>query len=466
MNLFIRLSACACLLFTASFIGMSPVYSASYTPASNACVASLDWFKKPSFPSEVPDGGTTNCNFQQFSWQSFIAAVQPTGEKTPQGGILEFESWMPSYGIFVEKGQQPTPWGQQPDLPNSECVAVANKKQVSRFFRDNPTGSRLNSNATDQAGSNQPLLDLQGNFVFYDISVNKKSYDFITACELFKSNCASSLKFNGEGINLPASLAFPAASAELKTAWMIMTKELDKNLFYRSFGNVVNPDTNKCEHVELGLVGMHLVINTDKHPEFIWATFEHRNNVPNCADRKAKPPLGGEWNFFNPECLGAHCQLNTYSPSHPGQICRTNPEGSPSNTMGMSKEQIAASKRNRENIISINTSVQDFVRGNPKLIDSIWTNYEMTGNVWTLNGILPPTGGRQGVQRGSLSAANAVMETYLQDGLAEVNPQFNCFGCHTTGFGKPPAGLSHIFDEVVPMTGGCENGKLPASCPQ
>ena len=36
--------------------------------------------------------------------------------------------------------------------------------------------------------------------------------------------------------------------------------------------------------VTLGLVGLHLVINTQLHPEFVWATFEHVNNAPNCTN--------------------------------------------------------------------------------------------------------------------------------------------------------------------------------------
>ena len=460
-RLIVNLALSSIVLFCSAGIHGEEKKAAAVYGGSGDCLASTDWIANPAFPAEINNGGQNNCDFQQFAWQSFFAAVQPTDKNNTNGqAILEFESWMPSYGIFVAADQSPTPWGEQPDLPDNECANAEGK-----FYRDNPTGSHLNASATDQAGAKQPLLDQNSNYVFYDISVNQKGYDFITQCNLYKSQCTSNLAFGGSGIKLPASLAFPANSIELKTGWKILSGNDKPELFYRTQGNVVNPDTKACQTVELGLVGMHLVISTPQHPEFIWATFEHKNNAPDCSDisnTTSKATLGGPWNFYNPACSGDQCALNTYFPGHPGQVCRINPDGNPTNTSGLSQAQLQAVAENGKNINSINASAQALVSHNSGKIDSIWANYGMTGNVWTINGALPPS---SAVQAGSLSAANTTMETYLQNGLAEVNPRFNCFGCHTIGFGDPPAGLSHIFDEVVPNSGGCASGTLPSTCP-
>jgi hypothetical protein len=34
------------------------------------------------------------------------------------------------------------------------------------------------------------------------------------------------------------------------------------------------------------LLGMNFARKTKKHPEWIWTTFEHKNNAPNCDDIK------------------------------------------------------------------------------------------------------------------------------------------------------------------------------------
>lgn len=90
---------------------------------------------------------------------------------------------------------------------------------------------------------------------------------------------------------------------------------------------------------------------------------------------------------------------------------------------------------------------------------AVWLNYYLTGNIWTLDGQLPPTSANA---RGSLIAANTTMETFAQN--------TSCFTCHNVGGAFPsataPAGLSHLFFEAA-QSGGCNNGKgpMPAACP-
>jgi hypothetical protein len=41
---------------------------------------------------------------------------------------------------------------------------------------------------------------------------------------------------------------------------------------------------------------MNFARKTKKHPEWIWTTFEHKNNAPNCDD--IKPDDKTNWNLF------------------------------------------------------------------------------------------------------------------------------------------------------------------------
>ncbi len=155
----------------------------------------------------------------------------------------------------------------------------------------------------------------------------------LTQCDLYKSSCASELKPRNKGIDLLTKypkLAFPSGAVELKTAWKVLTKsEEDGKTFYTTRGYIQpKKGASSCELVTLGLVGIHIVSATPQNPEFVWATFEHRNNAPDCTDLKARPPLGGKWSLFDPARCD-NCPTNQFNPGRPAQVCRMHPWGNP-----------------------------------------------------------------------------------------------------------------------------------------
>ncbi|MCG8460521.1 MAG: hypothetical protein MI919_29925, partial [Holophagales bacterium] len=185
------------------------------------------------------------------------------------------------------------------------------------------------------------------------------------------------------------------------------------------------------------------------------------------------------WSFFDPT---SQAPTNTYRSGQPTQVCRMHPQGD--STQGvfpngqncqLAPQQLACREptvsqlaESTAAIEAINENAQALIRANPDKIDPVWANYELVGNVWTADKVLGPP--ELQAQRGSLSAANTTMETYVQNGEAGVTATNNCFSCHNQSyaFGRylPPAGLSHIFVKVQPETGGCQDGELPATCVQ
>lgn len=429
------------------------------------CAASTAWLNSSTLPTEV-SGSQTICNFHQFMWQSMLALVQPTSDPNK----LQFETWMPSYGIFIKDGT-PIPWGQEPPTPcTSNPQAPATGGKTPRFYSD----------IIKQAGADQPLMDPKGEFVYYGMSVNKSAYDMITGCQLYKANCAGPLKPDNTGINLIQkypNLAFPDTAVELKSSWMVLDNAgVASGLYYVVPGWIQNKN-GPCRQVNLGLTGMHIVSKTPDFPAMIWATFEHRNNAPDCSNTSAQPPLGGSWNFYNPSCT--NCVTNTYKAGTPAQVCRMHPQGdsaigtfpdgadcnaNPNQFACQPKTQQMLAE-NSAAIQSLNSSVQSLIQANPQLINKVWANYELVGNVWTLGKTLPPY---LQAQQGSLSAANTSMESFVQNGVAGVSNPYSCLSCHNMqgridGQNLPPVGLSHLFDGVQ-MPGGCENGSLPTTC--
>lgn len=433
---------------------------------TGSCPADAAWLTSSTLPGEVP-GNHSLCNFQQFMWQSMLALVQPS---SGDPNTLQFETWMPSYGIFVKDGV-PTPWGQEP--PTSCSTA---RPQAS------PSGKtpRLYTDIIKQAGADQPLIDLKGQYVYYSMLVNRSVYDMLTACQLYKAYCAGPLKPLNPGVDLIQkypNLAFPDTAVELKTSWMVLDDAgVSSGLYYVVPGLIQYKD-GPCRQVNLGLVGMHIVSKTPSFPAMIWATFEHRNNAPDCGNTSATPPLGGAWNFYNPKC--SDCTTNTYKPATPAQVCRMHPQGDSATGMfpggencNVNPNQFACQPQtqkmlaeNSATINAINSSVQSLIQANPTLINKVWANYELVGNVWTVGEALPPY---LQAQQGSLSAANTSMETFVQNGVEAMSNPYNCLSCHnmqgpTPGQNLPPVGLSHLFHEIQ-MPGGCADGVLPAAC--
>jgi hypothetical protein len=443
---------------------------AAQTYSSGAgCTAEASWITSPSLPAEV-GGSQEICDFEKFAWQSLLYLVQPTPDERQ---ILEFETWMPYYGIFVGADQQPTPYGQHPPDPCNPREAVAGRAIGAAPF--------IFSSITKQAGVEHALFDPAGKPAWYNLRVNESAYDMLTRCDLYRSHCAGQLIDGNVGIDVVAKypdLSFPDGAVELKTGWKTLTaEEAASGLFYTVSG-WVQPETT-CEPVTLGLVGIHIVSKTQDFPAFLWATFEHRNNAPDCTDLDAPPPLGGSWSFFDPAACD-NCTTNRYDPPNPTQVCRMHPQGD--STLGVFPNgqdcevdplQYACQEATRKMLAEstgaireINASAQSLIASHGGEIDKVWANYELVGNVWTRDQVITPP--QLQAQVGSLSAANTTMETYVQNGEAGVTATNSCFSCHDQSYKQgiwlPPAGLSHIFAEAVPDTGGCTGGSLPDSC--
>jgi len=238
------------------------------------------------------------------------------------------------------------------------------------------------------------------------------------------------------------------------------------------------------EEKTLAMVGMHVVGTVNGHPEMIWNTFEHVNNVPdntyvytNTSNQPATQEYNskGNWNFLPskaaaPSSITANAKVITDSdgsltsciisvppkqPKDPQTTCTpvkaTNPDIASidilrvdpwGNQHGVNTK---ANVSNNTDLVSINVSVLSQLKAG-----DIRGNYIQTGGVWTAKGQIPPDGTDSNL-RGSLNLANTTMETFYQfqhKGKNAFNPE-NCFGCHGTK--KAATEVSHIFNALQPL---------------
>jgi hypothetical protein len=403
-------------------VGAGSAGGAAYAP----CPASSSWVTSPNPPMEiggqgVPVGDETFCQFYQFAEQWFLSLVSPSST----AGSRVFET----FNVVGASGTT--------DCPADKGAGgrrLAGKEAMKRnlFVRSSkprtadfdPTLPAELNQATDQG-----LYDQNGNVVLYAVFYNQ------TECDATSSG-------------------FAPNTIEAKTAWKVFDKP---DPTYYMIEATVEFSTG-AQNLLLGLVGFHMAINTALHPEFIWATFEHKANAPDCINPQPTPAAG--WAFTSnaaAQCLATsgynNCtsyqfnqgaQATTPTGGTPTQVCRSFPQG----TDPVPPLVGPNGNRNGLNKFTIDTLNEQLV--GPKGIltmlpgtdpMAVFANYTMQGAIWTNGGQDSTTAN----QRGSLELANTTMETFVQSPPPGTNT--NCFGCHNFST-TSPLDVSHIFQGV------------------
>ncbi|MGD8595208.1 MAG: mannan-binding lectin [Gammaproteobacteria bacterium] len=387
------------------------------------CPADPAWFSTPSLPTEVKksgsDGSSTFCDFYQFSWQT-MAYLMAQSKTNP--AVRNFQDTSQYYELEVNNDG--TPANSCDTKHDSHTFFVRNtktKEAGSPFVIPERIG---------QAGGGATIYDQNGNVVYYDVRFGKSMCDI-------------------NDIKLKQN--FPGGTVELKIAWKVLTSNDDASKYITINAQIGSPKTK----LTLGMIGFHIAVATPDHPEFVWSTFEHKVNSPDCI----APSTTTGWSFASEKCTNAlqnkdvlgivqcrfnHPSLQTSLTGTPTEICREYEYGSAPGDLKYDE--------NTGDIESINANVQQYLTGSYAVL----TNYFIVGAIWvshtTQSSVLSN-------QRGSLRLANTVAETDYQavDLSPKANFVSNCFGCHGyVGTDKPSAGknttsggLSHIFDDIA-----------------
>lgn len=434
--------------------------SASIAADPNLCAANASWVSKPAPPEEVPLGKQADfCQFYQFSWQWFLKMVSPVNASAKQTDVVNPPRFFQDLKNFpeLEANDQGTPLNSCDDLRDGNRLFVRAIKPVAG------DGSFSIPKRTGQAGGGDVIYDQNGNVVYYNIQFSRN------LCDVGK---------------IQSQPNYPSGTTEMKTAWK-QIKASDKGNYFWMVATIDQKD------VLLGLIGFHLIRATALHPEFIWATFEHKDNVPDCVAPQTAPSSG--WSFTSAQCASVlaqtdtrsliNCRFNTAAPSAnltgtPNEICRLYRDASaPTDPKG--ELNISVIDQLNAQLVGPNgflTKITD--PSNPM---AVWKNYINVGALWLSDTTQPSQNNSDhpySNQRGSMRLANTVMETTFQAGFsASFAPQWgkdnafssNCFGCHgfTTSANTaspantlPNASLSHIFDDVI--AGQCKTNKVDA----
>jgi len=418
----------------------------------------------------IPVNSQTPCDVHTFAWNQFLYLTQNLlGGPGPR--FMQMAPWYNTLTTGAKPGAYP---GGATDLR----TAMLDQ---------------------GQAGTDGHLLDVAGQTVRYDIRFDENMYTSIVAqnfytAPLYNTACNPDFANNGACKNNDKIWMIPAGAnehpepgaTELKTAW-------------RDFGTPSGCPASEffCQG-RFGLVGFHFVNKTFSHGEWIWASFEHVANAPDCTvggDTPIAPmsPINSSWSFFNTQTVpsGVMSSKTCNVAMPPGQ-CNTNPNPSgdrktwvPTNVCRT--DLIAAGGASSANCGSANSS-NDVACLNATIMpqrSGVWRNYKLVGAVWVQGGMGPNTDFRiQNFQTqvpnipyvapaGFVHLANTAIETWLQPGSTGYDPFGNnatgagCFECHhqPSSFGSSKqADLSH-FPGKLPLLKlqALRNSLLPAN---
>lgn len=432
------------------------VQGTAAAPVSYNCNADASWFTQPSLPTEVKQsngpGDSSFCDFYQFSWQAFAYLM---AKSTANPKVLNFED--ATQFNELEVNSDGTPANSCDDIHDSHVLFIRSAKP-----QENGTTFTI-PERIGQAGGGATIYDQNQNVVYYDVRFSKNMCDV-------------------KGIQQQQN--FPGGTTELKIAWKVLGANDDPSQFITMDANItpVAPDQKNSQTTKLGMIGFHLALATPNHPEFVWATFEHKMNAPDCT----LPESSSGWSFASQSCSASlqsnkpNCDFNNPTKQieitgTPTEICRMYPYGSSVGDLKFDE--------NTGSIKSLNANVQPYLTGGFKVL----ANYFNVGALWvsdiTQGSYITPTNGQPvsqiGNQRGSLRLANTVAETEYQEvNTAAINltpdqaqlasasspsPGFvsNCFGCHNyTGTASSASNttsnsLSHIFDDIAVGSNQC-----------
>lgn len=477
----------AAAMFLFSVPGLSAVASKTGAPAtpqyldqfphfnpalSTQLPGDVDMAKKKALESKQEFARVQRL-FDLWSWQAFLSLNWPTndkGEFAPKISDTSFgppmwTTWYESTSIFREDGGTPAACSKPPaqmalSLTRDTSLSVArdlkpfalpttfDKRRIRLLGNISAVGDRSPKTKArdltarpDKLSSimqafTAPLVDQNGNFVFYEIQLDPHEVGYICKNQLYNINGQIKFTHSQAGTkpdrvkaDLPSGIDDKNGSGawELKFAWRVLTSHDDRNRYLWSKAiepavNGVCPDKSKATNdqcpVDVGLVGMHIGHKSQSSPQWIWSTFEQVDNlsVNNVAHPKLTP------SFFNPNC--PTCVPNqepvqnsdgSWSTATPTQVARAVPI--PADKVALNHEAQAA-------LHSANTALRYY-----RLIDSQWPTDPAAAPTKPEAGLPNAIDNKSGGDPTPVLLTNVTMETYFQVGVQPACNQEENVSC-------------------------------------
>jgi hypothetical protein len=314
---------------TPPYLGSFPNFEAHLTPQQ--LPGDVDVALKRSLEGEQKFPEVQRL-FDLWSWQAFISLNWPTdgsGKRSSDTTLPPAWSlWTESTLVFLPKGAPPpvckTGAGVAAAVATNPEITLAHgfttripEQLDTRRVRLLAVTSAVNDLSAliptedIQQAFSGPIVDQNGNFVFYEILIDKHELDYICQNKLYSIAGQEDFAKTHSAVDLPSGVDTEDASGafELKLAWKILASSDDASRYltaeakFPSTSTVAAPALSEAT-TKIGLVGMHIAHKSASSKQWIWSTFEQVDNL--AVDSVAHPTL--KPSFFDPSC--AICAAN------------------------------------------------------------------------------------------------------------------------------------------------------------
>lgn len=412
---------------------------AALAPAVHAQGSTSNCLKPPQMTYVVPSDMalTRQADANCFAWQQFIAlnwgasrsqrgqpdTAIPASQFGTPGDLRPavWETYKEANEIFLADAKDPGKWDAKP---------ASNVKLLGGLRGRISPEPNLDLSAIGQASQGHPWLTAQNQLLtLYERSVNEDQYNYIRNNKLYNADVQQTFALK-PGISLPdgtpASAAYGKTGAiEIKAAWLELPNQADWPRFKISKAVVTYPK-QKPKTVVVGLTGLHIIHKTALGQQFIWATFEHKQNAPD-ASQVANKQLSPPYIYYNPDCNPATDQYKCVQNANP---TTENGGNNPYNAPIQVVRTTPIPSRPNNDVVGLNEYVWKQVIG-PANPDSAFLNYQLVNTLWSNQNTTIPAGARVPLPTPQLSpgpsqepVANITMETYVQN--------LTCLACHAS----------------------------------
>lgn len=403
-----------------------------------------------------------------FAWQEFIslnwiASAKMRGQpditmppaafgKPNDTRAVVWETYKESDEVFLPGARKPAAWNT---WPGGDSI-----KTLGGMKSEVDPQPNLDLSDIGQASEGHPWLTAQSKLLtLYERRMNEDEFNYVVNNVLYNATTQQTF-VQSPGISLPdgttASAAYgPLGSIETKAAWIELPNKADWPRFKISRANVTYPPAKKGgppvvkKNVVVGLVGLHIIHKTALGQQFIWATFEHRENCPD-KDQVASGNLNARYTYYNPKCNPATDHYKCVANANPATYgTGKNPYTAPIQVV---RETPIASRPN-DDVKSLNEYVWSLLSA-----DSVYRNYELVNTLWSNQNTTIAAGSRVPLFAGQLSpgpsqepVTNTTLETYVQS--------LTCLTCHASApiaKVKLPA-TTKIYDPATAGTTATQN---------
>jgi hypothetical protein len=383
-------------------------------------------------PQPNPDLSQLQTDFDVFSWQTFVALNWPANSNgSPntdvtigqQGALTQsvWETWKESIEVFKDDGTPPAPWGVDNRYVPPECRTLTG-----------PDGNKVLPHlakkpdvlfSSTQPFLSGPLIDQNGQFARFEISMNRSMFDYIVNNVLY--NTQGQQRFADAGKKVAFACTNNGTSdtgaVMVKAAWKILGQGDDKTRFYTRKALVWTPGTTNttpqvpatCAVSDVGMIGLHIATKVQNNSQWVWSTFEHKGNVPDLDNLPAQQP----YSFYNQDCKDCtpvnQPPPRPWDPTKPGKptlIARVTPIDAPTTALNKSWQAALAAV-------------------NP---NSPWQNYDLVSTQWptlvSKDCNTPATGASPLGNPAPQFLANTTLESYIQGNTPNVSS--SSIGCH------------------------------------